>query len=455
MSATIPLIATLGLQFVAGYATLSAMRVDLPRSASIPLALLVGMFTHNILFFVCALLNVPLNVTTMMASGLVAVALPHFRLDYVRNGYGRLFARAQWTLTMYDVVVLGVVGYVVFIAVWASWYWPVTPFDAMAGIDLVARQTVEESTIVNRVFSDPSLAGHLSNQPFYAPFAMLLQVMYRLMGFAYGQVWVSIVAFTFALFLWAILRRIVHPFIADILWVLYVLTPEMLGYSYLLQTDFLNAVFFAGAALLVWQGIERREKALLMTSVLMLSAACWSRTESILLVALAVAATLPFVARAWTWRTAIGYAGVAAGVTLATFAAWHIVFFNYYLPVHPSTAEQLIGFDLQRFFTVVSHTFSNVIADSGLWAASFVLFGAVFLLNAVATRNVKPLVPLVWICSVFIGLWIVGTIFSAAIVEQTLRRGIFKVIPLLFVYVAGTEIIQRASRRLTQWEAGR
>ncbi|MBK7576458.1 MAG: hypothetical protein IPI24_03380 [Ignavibacteria bacterium] len=79
----------------------------------------------------------------------------------------------------------------------------------------------------------------------------------------------------------------------------------------------------------------------------------------------------------------------------------------------------------------------------------------VFVGNVVVTRKTGPLLPLMWIGVVFLGLWFVGTMFSAAIVEQTLRRGLFKVIPLIFVYVAGTELLQRASRSLMQWEAGR
>jgi len=455
VSATIPLIASLSLEFIAGYAALGALRVSMPRTATIPLALLAGFFLHTVSFFVCALCNVPLTLTTLMLSAAVTAAAPHVWWKNVQENYKRLVQTPRWTLSMYDVVVLGVVGYIAFIATWASWYWPVTPFDAMAGIDLVAKQTVEEGTIVNRVFTDPSLAGQLSNQPFYAPFAMLMQVMYRLLGFEYGQVWVSIVAFGFATFVWSTLRQHVHAFIANILFVLYLLTPEMLGYSYLLQTDFLNAAFVVTAGILVWQGAEKKQPSLLWASTLFLAGACWSRSESILLVAIAVAASLPFIARAFTWRTTMIYAGVAGGVCLLVFMAWHVVFFNLYLPVHPYSGEQLIGFDISRFFDVVTTTITKVVADTGLWAGTFLIFVTLFVVNAVSTRKLQPIIPLIWIVCIMVGLWIVGTIFSAAIVEQTLRRGLFKVVPFLFIYMAGTELAQRASNRLTQWELGR
>lgn len=455
MNVGIPFVMMIGLQWIAGLATLGALRVVMPRSMSVPLALLVGMFLHTLAFFGCELLNVPLSTGTLLVSGAVVAALPHMWWKNVSAFYGGLLSKPTWTLTLYDMIPLGVALYVAFIASWAAWYWPVTPFDAMAGIDLVARQTVEEGTIVNRVFTDPSLVGQLSNQPFYAPFAMLLQVMYRLVGFAYGQLWVPVVAIALAWFLWSVLRELVHPFIAGILWLLYILTPEMLGYSYLVQTDHINAAFFATGAILIWHAIVKNQKPLLLVAVIMLCGACWSRTESILLVAIGVAASLPFIARVFSWRIALTYAGIAAVASLAVFAIWHVLFFNAYLPVRPSSSEQLIGFEAARFVKVVSSTFTNVVADKGLWAGSFLLLAVVFTANAVVSRKVGPLLPLMWIGVVFVGLWMVGTIFSAAIVEQTLRRGLFKVIPLIFVYVAGTELLQRASRSLMQWEAGR
>lgn len=455
MSTTIPFLLVLGLQFVAGFATLGALRVDIKRSMAFPLALLVGMFTHTLLFFGCALAYIPLTIESVLGSALVAAALPHVRWSDVSSFYGRLLSRPQFTLTMYDVVTLGVVGYIAFIAFWAAWYWPVTPFDAMAGIDLVAKVTVEEGTIVNRVFTDPSLAGQLSNQPFYAPFAMLLQVMYRLIGFTYGQIWVPISAFCLGWFTWGLMRQRVHPFLADLLLLLYVLTPEMLGYSYLVQTDHINAAYVAIGAMLVWYSAFTGQRALLWTSVLLFAAACWARTETPLLVGIGAVACMPLLARVFTWRTAITWLGVLGVSVIAVFALWHVLYFNAYLPVQPSTSDQLVGMDVGRFIDVVGSSFTNVIADPHLWAGTFVVFAIVMVANLVVERSAEPAILLIWIGAVLVGLWIVGTVFSAAIVEQTLRRGIFKIIPLLFVAMSATKLLERFSDRLRQWEAGR
>ena len=455
MNATVPFLLMLGIQFVAGFATLGALRIDMQRSMAVPVSLLVGTFLHSLAFFGCELLHIPLSTQSMLLSAVLVAVIPHIWWKNVTTFYGRLLSKPTWTLTLYDVVTLGVIGYVTFIAVWASWYWPVTPFDAMAGIDLVAKQTVEEGTIVNRVFTDPSIVGHLSNQPFYAPFSMLLQVMYRLIGFAYGQVWVSIIAISLGWIVWTALRQLVHPFIADLLFVLYVLTPEMLGYTYIVQTDLINAAYYASAAIFLFQAIEKKQQPYVWLSMILLCGACWSRSESILLVGIGLIGSIAFIAKNWSWRFALTYIATAGLGCLVVFGLWHVLFFNAYLPVHPSPAEQIIGFDTQRFVHVVLSSCTAVVLDTALWAATFVVFGVVVVVNLFVKRSVSPVLLLMWIGTTFLGLWIVGTVFSAAIVEQTIRRGIFKVIPLIFVYVAGTELLQRASHRLTQWEAGR
>ena len=75
--------------------------------------------------------------------------------------------------------------------------------------------------------------------------------------------------------------------------------------------------------------------------------------------------------------------------------------------------------------------------------------------NLLRARKLEPVLPLVWIGALLVGFILIGTIFSAAIVEQTLRRGIFKLVPLIIVALAGTQLLQTASRYLTNWEAGR
>lgn len=175
MKSEVPLlILTILMQWAIGLGAVGAIGARIERTTLLPLSLLLGMFLHSLALFTVHLTGVPLSLQTMITAGLCAMILPLVRWTTVRTSLEGLFAIPRLRPTLYDVVIAGFIGYVSYMVIWASWYWPVTPFDAMAGIDLVARYTARDGMIANQVFTDPSLQGQLSNQPFYAPFAMLM-----------------------------------------------------------------------------------------------------------------------------------------------------------------------------------------------------------------------------------------------------------------------------------------
>ncbi len=456
MKGEVPLLVlTVLMQWAIGLGLVSATGYRTQRSTLLPMALLLGMFVHSLALFVAQLFGVPISLQTMLVSGVISMLLPALRWKTVRVSLDGLLSVPRFRPTLYDVIIVGFIGYVSYMVIWASWYWPVTPFDAMAGIDLVARYAARDGMIANQVFTDPSLQGQLSNQPFYAPFAMLMQVMMKLIGYPYTQVWVSIVALCFWWFVWSTLRRHSHPLIAGLLTVLFILTPEMLGYSYILQTDFANAAFFTIGCVVLARSIDEEELAGVFVSALAFAGACWSRTETPLLVILLGAAALPKMLRVFgPVKGLVGALGTL-GMSALTFALWNIVFFNAYLPVRPSTAEQIRGFDMARFTDVAASSWTSVISNTELWGWIVWLFLAVLLIDGLVNRRVAQPLLIGMIIFTVLGLFIIGTIFSAAVVEQTLRRGMFKVIPLMVVAIAASGIVSSASAALYSWEAGR
>ncbi len=456
MKGEVPMLALLLLlQWGIGLGAVGAIGYRLERSTLLPVGLLLGMFLHSLSMVIAQLFGIPLSLQTMLVSGVLTLLVPLVRLSTMRSTLEGLFAVPRLRPTMYDVVIAGFVGYVGYMIIWASWYWPVTPFDAMAGIDLVARYAAKDGMIANQVFTDPSLQGMLSNQPFYAPFAMLMQVMMKLIGYPYTQIWVSLVAICFWWFVWSELRRMTHPLITGLLLVLFVLTPEMLGYSYILQTDFANAAFFAVGCVLLARAVDESNFAGLGVSALSFAAACWSRTETPILVGLVIVASALAIIRSFGLQRGLLGAGTILGLSSVTFAIWNIVFLNWYLPVRPSTMEQLQGFDSARFIDVVASSWSSVITSTELWGWIVWLFLAVLVIDVIINRRIVRPIIIGCILASAAGLFLVGTIFSAAVVEQTLRRGMFKLIPLMVVAIAASGIVSSASTALYSWESGR
>jgi len=442
------------LQFAAGIGILGLCRVTLTRSLAIPTAVLVGMFVHSFVFFLACLLGMGVSLSTTTITAIGAAAALNAPLPLTMSVWKSLFVRPSWNVRMYDVLAWTLGAYILFIVVWGAWYWPVTPFDAMAGIDLVARQAIEEGTLNNSIYTHPSLAGRLSNQPFYAPFAMLQQVMTRTMGFAYGQIWLAVASVSFAVFFAAWLRRYVHPFIASATWLLLLMTPEWLGYQYLLQTDFINAVFVAMGAMFTIEAIRTSTATWLGLAAVFFAAGCWSRTETPIIVGIGLLMMLWPMSKQFGARTTLQFGAVTVALCAVTFTLWHVIWFSI-LPVRPDSLTELRIPGLSTVIEVVTDLFTNVIAEIGLWGWIFPLVVLAAAVSLIRNKRIGLALPWIWMGAIVLGLVVVGSIFSSAVVEQTLRRGIFKLVPLVGLALITTSYVQQLSERLVTWEGKR
>lgn len=455
MAAAYPFVLTLLLQWIAGFGVLASVRSTMPRSVAAPIALLLGAFLQSLVVVLIDRMGVGLSFTSI-SLGLALVALAtHARLGVVRAWYAGYVARPVVRMRMYDVVAYTIAAYLIFVGMWAAYYWPVTPFDAMAGIDLMARQTVQEGTINNSVLTDPAMAGRLSNQPFYAPFAMLQQVIYRLMGWPFGQVWLAVTSFCFYWAMWALFRTYAHPFIANVLGLLLVMVPEMHGYTYLLQTDFLNAVYVALGIVVLGLDVERKQTTNVWIATLLLAAGCWSRTETIIILGMGLLLTYPFIQRALGMKGALLTVGRILGVGGAVFALWHVVYFYGVFPVRPDSGSELMAFSIDRFVAVVSATVIDVLADMGLWGWTLPLLIVTLVVSIVRGKSAGDLWTLCWIAAILLALELVATLFASAVVAQTIRRGVFKLIPLMYLFMARSPMVAMMGAALQRWELAR
>src|SRR5260221_14117267 len=83
-----------------------------------------------------------------------------------------------------------------------------------------------------------------TNNQFKSPFLISLQIIYKLVGFPFGQVWLSIVFVCFIVFLYHVLKEKLHTLIAGFLLLLFLMTPEMYAYSFMLLYVYSKLVFY-------------------------------------------------------------------------------------------------------------------------------------------------------------------------------------------------------------------
>ncbi|MBN9399386.1 MAG: hypothetical protein J0I17_04335 ['Candidatus Kapabacteria' thiocyanatum] len=458
-TAFLMMVVTILLQLALGLATSMRLRVRLPVVQLLSVSLLLGMFLHTVLVFLIELAGIYLTRGSVLGVAALAAVALQFPAKGLGAAYRSMVEPGAWSPRLYDVVTIAVGCYLMFISVWAAYYWPVTPFDAMAGIDLVARTAVMEGHLNNSIYTEPLLAGKLSNQPFYAPFAMIMQVVYRLIGFPFGQMWLPVLSIAFLAFMFDMLRQRLHGVIAGLLFILLVSIPELYGYSFLVQTDYLNAVFFGIGGLMMIDAIRRSSQPSLWLAALMLAGACWSRTETVFIVIAAVLSMTPWLTRSFDRKVAFRGIAVVIGLSLLSFALWHVLYFRLFLPVHPQTAAEITGFDGARFLAVTSETISDVFGDIGLWGLIWIIGGAVIAGQAIGRAAKKTsfgdVLPVIWMVVTVVALLFVGTMFQSAIVSQTIRRGLFKLFPFMFFYLTTAPVLRMLSERITRWETRR
>jgi hypothetical protein len=354
------------------------------------------------------------------------------------------------SLRLYDAPFLLVLLLLVAISVERGWHLPVTLRDMIVGPDLVAKYAVEQGTLVSSVFTDVQLRGHLSNQPFYAPFTMLMQVIFRLTGHPFGQIWSSVMFLAFLAFLYGRLRDELHPVLAGCLTVVAAATPELFAESFMVTVDFANAIFLGLAVVLLGEAVRTGNVRTLVLSALFMGFACWSRTETILFVPVAAGVAVAYSRRCGRARV-LRDALICAGVPIAFFAIWHVGYFYFRLPLGPDSSIRL-AIPTIGLLSKLIVSIGRLLGYPGIYGYLLYIFSVVAAVNVLALRDRWGAPVLLWVPVLLLGFVAIVILFPAAAVETTVKRGLLKLTPIMALYLGETLFLQRASRKLYEWE---
>ncbi|WP_431211949.1 hypothetical protein ACQ86N_40220 [Puia sp. P3] len=123
----------------------------------------------------------------------------------------------------------------------------------LSGPETIAEYAIREQSMINSFFG---LDLSSTNNQFKSPFLISLQVIYKLAGFPFGQVWLSVVFISFTVFLYHFLRERLHPVLAGLLLLLFLMTPEIFAYTFMILYDYSNMVFFCLGLYFLWIGLS-------------------------------------------------------------------------------------------------------------------------------------------------------------------------------------------------------
>lgn len=439
------------LYFLAGFGITAHFEAVQNRAEKIGLSILLGMGLHTFVVYIWELFHITLTWTSVLVGMAIFTALANVAFGKTIAAYKQLFT-AKWDIRIYELPFWGMIAYMAYISMWRAIFLPVTPYDALVGMDLLAKYAVKEGHIVSSVFTTPNLAGHIQNQLFYAPFSTFSQVLTRLSGNHIGQPWLAIEFGGFLLFMYGKMRSYTHPALAGLFTLLICMISEYFGYTFMMLTDFSCSVFFGAGIAYFYDYYQNKSLKTFILSSILIGLAVWARSDTALFVVMG--AILVFATHfKESIKDAIVKTSIFGGIPFVFFALWNIVMVKFIFPKQP-VADQMASTatDIGNLFAIYSDMITKLMPHEILWGYVFILFIILTPMNLLIFKDSKGWQILIWVFFLFIGLGLIDNVFEAATLENTVKRGLFKMIPVIYLYFSVNSLSAWINEKLTKWE---
>ncbi len=427
---------------ITGAGLLSLFRIKRHIIAFVSLAFLLGIGIASFIPFVLELVHIRIDKVSVLGSLVIVAVAGIISCIIHRDFLKELIRMENLKIRLYEIPFFLITVYFMYISLWKCYFYPNIPFDTIVGPELIAKATFFEGTLRNSVYTDFLTKTYpLSNQPYYAPFIMLMQVIYLCMGSLFGKVWLSGMVLAFFLYFYFELRHYIHPILAGWLLTLLWFMPELYSYTYLVQTDYPNAIFlFIAFSCLYRYYLDKiPRQADFWLSSLFFGLACWTRTETILFLPV-VLLLLPrqrFIQKTLSYSI----------IPLALFIGWNYLFLGVLVP--KAVPLGVINFNFSHYFSRGWATLAGthkIMFDIAYWNYSFILFFILLLINISLYRTRTELLKLSWVMGVHIIFMLIVLHIEGANIPFTFRRGFFKIIFLTLFYAGTSQLLINCSR---------
>lgn len=445
------------MQGITGFGLQAMVGVRMKSGLLIPLSFMLGMAVQSLIPFLLQLFYIPLSpaaVWTGLGLAMLVFNLrwrKSIRLAYITVKYN------QFRIYIYEFLFILLIGALVAIAAWRSFYQPPTPRDLTSGAEVIAEYAAREHTMVNSVFT---VNLETTNNQFKPPYLASLQLIYKYAGFPFGQVWLTTLVISFLIFLYHLLITTLHRSLAGFLLLAFVMVPEMYAYSFMALFDYPNAVYFLISTVFLLRYFGYRQKRYLLMSALTMAVATYIRTETMIL-----AFMLSPMLMAYDWRKRRGWlVSLRDPVlylfpTVCAYVLTVTIYLHHYLPARYDVAG-LINHNLlnveplwNRFWDMCSIL---IFSEQGLnmYGYLFFIFLVIALFDFAYERGIDQQRKnwLYAVLVVFLGLPVMGFLLPLMDLEHTTKRGLFKLFPLILIYLAESPFLKDCSVGIVEWE---
>lgn len=448
------------LQALAGLGFISLFKIWLKPGMMIALSLMCGVVIFSLIPFLLQLFYIPLTAFNIFLSLSIVTLLLNVRYKRSIGLIKRIDKEGTFKIQLYEIPFLIVIIAIVAISVWRCYYLPPTPRDLTSGAEVIAEYAIKEKTMLNSVFS---VNLESTNNQFKPPFITSLQIIYKYAGFYFGQIWLSTIFVSFVIFLYHALCKTLHRMIAGLLLVAFLAIPEMYAYTFMALFDYSNAVFFFLGCYFLIEYFKDRDPNYVRLAGLLFGFATYIRSETLILIAIIGIALLLHHIRHWNgWKRMI----IAFGWLLVPAVCWYVlsisIYINHYLPV-PYDVDGLVNTNLlnlrpllNRFMAINRELFFSY--QGILYYGYFIFIFLLVLLIDLITFRKFSLPRRNWlftVLAVYIGMAVLGYLLPLLDVDHSTKRGLFKIFPLMLLYMASSSSLTWVSEKLKAWEERR
>jgi len=454
MTQLLSIMLLLVVHFITGYGLLRLLRCQLDTVMYISLSLITGVGIVAIIPFLLQLLSIPITEASIFITLFItttAFAIPAF------SGKQPVPWKRPRVPALYELPILLLICLIAFLSIWRCYYNPVSPRDMLLGPEVIAQYTITEHTMINSVFS-VDLTNN--NNQFKPPSIASLQIVYKMAGFPFGQVWLSILFVSFTVFLYQVMIRKIHPLLAGMLLLLFVAIPEMYAYTFIILFDYPNAVFFTLSCYFLFEYFRTPLRRNMALAGLFMGFATYFRAETLIF----AYAFIPVI----LWRLYRQQLKLPAALLLIgcfclppLVAYWipNDLYNKQYLPMHydigglvnPKAMQLLPLWD--RFWTMNTMLVFGSIAIRVYGYFSYI-FCALLLLELVWKRRLSYAAScwLLAVAVIYFGLPLLGHLLPLMDMANTTKRGLFKMFPLMLLYLVNNQLLADLSARIYKWE---
>lgn len=443
--------------YFCGKSLIRLFRINIDPLTTFCLSMITGVALISFVPCIMQLLQIPFSVSSVcisVALFTVVMSVPLF-IQMKKPQFHKFSAPP-----VYEWPFLITVALLVLISVWKCYFFPPTPRDLITGPELLAEYAVREHTMISSVFS---IDLSTTNNIFKSPYITGLQILYKILVAPFGQVWLSVISVPFIVWLYSICRRSLHPLIAGFLMIFFISVPELYAYSYLVLYDYSNMVFFFAGSYFLIQHLRNDSKNDLLLAAFMFGIATYVRVETIVLVGLIIPLLLFHLRRS---SESFGKKMMRAGLFMAVpflfyFVCVHVFIANF-IPIPFNTGNQLNQnlSDFSVFFNKFAEMNRDLIFSSfGIFCYGYLIyfFIAIFFADMYVVKGIKneEKAILYLILVVYIGLPFIAYLSPLVDIHTTMKRGLFKIFPLILLYLCSSEMMIRFTNYLNNLEKSR